>query len=55
MKGKVIEGENTAINQVSDATEPNRIPIYLKGAEAILADAIAENPPDKNASIANIP
>ena len=44
-----------AANQVSNAIEPSRIPIYLKGAEAILAEAIAENPPDKNVSIANIP
>ena len=56
IKGTIMVGKNTAAHQVSNATEPSRIPIYLKGAEVILADvAIAENPPDKNASIANIP
>ena len=42
IKEKIMWGTNIAANHVNNTTEPNRIPMYLKGAEAILEDAIAK-------------
>lgn len=49
-----IADENTAINQVDSAIAPNKMEIYFNGSVTILKEVIAQIPPDKKVSIADI-